>query len=136
MSAPSLTSRVSRFTVVGFVGFIVDGGILVLMHDVAGVNPYASRCVSFPVAMTVTWLMNRLLTFSDRKDARAADELGRYAAVAVTGALLNMLIFFALVRYVSLMNQTVLLPLAIAAGIALVFNYLGSHYFVFRHNTQ
>ena len=136
MTAPSLKTRLSRFTFVGFVGFLVDGGILVLMHDVFGVNPYASRCVSFPVAMTVTWLMNRLLTFSDRKDARAGSELGRYATVAIAGALLNMLIFFALVRYFTFMSEIVLLPLAIAAGIALVFNFIGSRFFVFRHQAS
>ena len=133
MPAPSLKTRLSHFTVVGFVGFLVDGGILVILHDVYSVNPYASRCVSFPVAMTVTWLLNRVLTFADRKDARATSELGRYAMVAVAGALLNMLVFFALVRYFTFMGEIVLLPLAIAAGVALIFNFLGSRFFVFRH---
>ncbi len=133
MPAPSLKTRLSRFTLVGFVGFFTDGGILLLLHDVYGINPYASRCVSFPVAMTVTWLMNRLLTFADRKDSQAASELGRYAAVQVVGALVNVLVFFALVRYFSFMSDIVLLPFAIASGIALVFNFLGSHFFVFRH---
>ena len=32
------------------------------------------------------------------------------------------------------MSEIVLLPFAIASGIALVFNFLGSHYFVFRHS--
>ncbi|MEM1175288.1 MAG: GtrA family protein [Pseudomonadota bacterium] len=136
MPAPSLKTRLSEFTLVGAVGFVTDGGLLVLLHDVYGINPYASRCVSFPVAMTVTWLLNRWLTFADRKDSRAASELGRYAVVAVCGALLNMLIFFALVRYFSFMSEIVLLPFAIASGIALVFNFLGSQHFVFTHQNE
>ena len=52
-----------RFVIVGGVGFCVDGGILVLLHQYFGLGILVSRLFSFLVAGTTTWYLNRRLTF-------------------------------------------------------------------------
>jgi len=57
----------------------------------------------------------------------------RYAAVNGLGALLNLGIFFWLLHQFSVLANAPLIPLAIAASIALVFNFLASRQIAFRY---
>ena len=52
------------FCIVGGIGFLVDAGILGLLVHGFGADPLLSRLLSFPCAMTVTWYLNRRVTFS------------------------------------------------------------------------
>lgn len=131
MPSQSVPLRFGLFLIIGAIGFVVDAGILLFLHEVREVGVYLSRCISFPVAMTVTWILNRLFTFADTKTAGRGREWGRYAAVNGAGALLNLAIFFLLVSNVTALQEAVLIPLAIAASVALIFNFLGSRHFVY-----
>jgi putative flippase GtrA len=131
VSPQSIKLRLSQFLMIGAIGFVVDAGLLLFLHERMAINVYLSRCVSFPLAMTTTWLLNRLFTFSDSRSPGRGREWGRYAVVNSIGALLNLGIFFVLVTFVALLQDAVLLPLAIAAAVALVFNFLGSRFFVY-----
>lgn len=125
--------KIGNFATIGGIGFIVDGGILTLLNSVFEFDLLLSRLVSFSVAVTITWFLNRRKTFADRKDRRPAREWGRYAIVNSIGALLNMGIFFWLVHGYSSLAAMPLVPLAIAASIAFVFNFFASKHVAFRH---
>lgn len=125
--------QASSFAVIGGLGFIVDGGILTFLNSVYGVDLLPARLVSFSAAVTTTWLLNRYQTFSDRKEARLVHEWGRYAAVNSIGSLMNMGIFFWLLSHYPILADVPLVPLGIAASVALVFNFFASKYVVFRY---
>jgi len=126
------SEQVRKFASIGAVGFVVDGGILTVLNSLYAFDLLFSRLVSFSVAVTVTWYLNRHRTFSANKDRRAALEWGRYTVVNSIGALLNMSIFFLLVHQFKLMADMPLLPLAIASLMALTINFLASKHIVFR----
>jgi putative flippase GtrA len=127
-----LAVQTSRFVLVGAIGFLVDGGILTLLHSVFDVGLLHARLVSFAVAVTVTWYLNRQHTFADKKDANAMDEWGRYAFVNTIGALLNLGVFLWLAYRFEILADWPIVPLAIAATIALAFNFFASRRFAFR----
>jgi putative flippase GtrA len=129
----SISWQASNFVVVGCIGFIVDGGILTVLNSVYDIGLLQARMVSFSVAVTITWLLNRTRTFADRKDHRMVREWIRYAAVNCLGAFLNLGIFFWLLHQFSVLANAPLIPLAIAASIALVFNFLASRQIAFRY---
>ena len=120
-----------NFALIGAIGFVIDGGVLTVLNSVFGLDLFRSRLVSFSIAVTVTWALNRWRTFADRKDRRAAREWGRYAIVNGLGALLNMAIFFWLIQHYAWAASQPILPLAIAATIALNFNFFASKYVAF-----
>ena len=125
--------QAGHFVAIGAIGFMVDGGILTLLHSVFDLSLLHARLISFSIAVTITWYLNRQHTFSNSRDARAMNEWGRYAAVNTVGALLNLGIFLWLIfRFEALANWPIV-PLAIAASIALVFNFLMSRSIAFRH---
>jgi putative flippase GtrA len=106
---------------------------LTFLNSICGLDLLRSRLVSFSFAVTVTWCLNRRQTFAERKDARAAREWGRYAIINSVGALLNMTIFFWLLHRYSFLEKVPLVPLAVAAVGALIFNFFASKHIVFRH---
>lgn len=124
--------QAGSFAVIGGIGFVVDGGILTILNSLYGVNLLPARLVSFSAAVTTTWFLNRQRTFADSKDKKPVSEWGRYTAVNSIGSILNMGIFFWLIALYEALARVPLIPLGIAASVALVFNFLASKYIVFR----
>lgn len=122
-----------RFAVVGSVGFVVDAAILTFIANVAGMGVYLPRLISFPVALLCTWQLNRIWTFPGAADQKRLSQYGRYAAVQITGALLNLAIYALVIFFgPDWFGNFVGIPLAIASGTAMVFNYFGARYWAFR----
>jgi putative flippase GtrA len=122
-------ARLMRFVGVGGIGFAVDAGVLTLLVEVAHVPLLSARLVSFTCASFVTWLLNRLLVFGDRRrsDTAAAygnrEEYLRYMAVQITGALTNLLVFFAVTWLAPSWALHVVVPLAIGSIVAAGVTY-------------
>jgi putative flippase GtrA len=121
-----------RFGMVGTVGFIVDAGVLQALVSWAGWGPIVARAVAFPTAVLATWLLNRNFTFRTSPQRTLGRSLGRYVAVSLAGASVNFLIYTLLVLGSAAMAAHPVVPLAVASGVALIFNYLGSKFFAFR----
>lgn len=121
-----------RFGLVGAVGFAVDGGLLQLLVSLGGWGPIAARGLSFPAAVLATWWLNRSITFRGQDGGGLLRSLVRYLAVSLVGTGVNFGIYTSLVLASATLAAHPLAPFAIASGIALVFNYLGSKHFAFR----
>ena len=127
----SIQAQASTFFFIGIVGFIIDGGILTLLHAGFDFSPVSARFVSFPVAVSVTWLLNRHFTFARREGRHIGKEWLLYGIVNTTGALLNLGCFILLVRTWDQLAAYPIVPLAMAASIAMLFNFTGSRFLVF-----
>jgi putative flippase GtrA len=129
-------SRLAReawlFILVGAIGFCVDGGLLLVGHEQLGFAWAFARLLSFTGAVTVTWLLNRSLTFSNQSGPLTLDEWRRYFAVNGVGAALNLGIFSMLMEFVPSFSSQPLIALAVAATVALTFNFFMSRRLVFQ----
>lgn len=117
-----------RFCAVGAIGFVVDVAALYALSDLLGW--YGARLASFLCAATITWMLNRRITFADdRSDGRMHEYL-RYLASMLGGGLVNYLVY--LVALHGLEG-----PYAPAVGVALgslvglLVNYLLARHIVF-----
>lgn len=120
--------RFLRFAVVGGTGFVIDAGLLALLHHGAGLDPFSSRLVSISVAAFSTWRLNRIVTFGASQSSQASEGL-RYATVAGLTACFNYLVYAA-----TLIVWRDLPPLAaavFATVAAMGLSYLGYSRFVF-----
>jgi putative flippase GtrA len=125
-----------RFAVVGVAGFVVDAGVLTLLVSLPWWNVYVARCVSFGLAVLVTWLINRRWTFASRSMSRASaagTEYARYLVVQVIGALANLGVFVAVLAVQPALIRYPVVPLAIGAVAGLLVNYFGARSWVFVH---
>ncbi len=126
--------RVARFGVVGGTGFLVDAGVLMVLLSMGWANPYIARCFSFPPAVLVTWLLNRCFVFESHADSLRAKgrEYGRYFAVQFLGVLINFAVYSVCIFLFSFFRDWPILALAAGSGVAMVFNFIGAGYWVFR----
>lgn len=125
------------FCAVGCIGLAADIATLVVTRDVLGV--YAGRVVSFLVAATVTWLLNRSVTFSREalhQRRSVMQEYVHYLSIMATGGVVNYVTYTLLAW--NLDQHTWALSLYVAAGsvAGLGVNYLGASRWLYRPRLQ
>ncbi len=139
MSVPSLLPAarlrtVFWFGVTGVLGFLVDAGLLHVLASGWHVNLYLARACSFTCAATVTWVLNRLITFAapQRRPQELAVEWTAYFAASLGGGCINYLVFALAVRVSPLLHQIPTLGVALGTLAGMSFNFLMYSRFVFR----
>jgi putative flippase GtrA len=128
---PRFPRRITVFGGVGAIGFAVDAGMLQALF-LMGMAPLRARLISFPLAVTVTWLLNRRWTFRDRSAMGGRLGYPIYLLGQALGALLNMGVFVVSIHLRPTMAMHPIVPLAVGAAAGLAFNYLWSSLLVFR----
>ncbi|WP_374621863.1 GtrA family protein [Devosia sp.] len=117
------------FAVVGAIGFGVDGLSLMLLMTI-GLPPLIARPPAFLIAVTATFLLNRVFTFTERRAASARSEAAGYLAVQVLGALVNYGVFAAVLGMIPTIHP--LLALAAGSIVGMVFNFAVLRTLVYR----
>ena len=123
-----------RFAVIGGIGFVVDAGILTALVTLQGWHHYPARAISFAAAVTVAWALNRRFTFTKTKDAKR--EYARYFGVQIVGAVINLSTYVLVIEAWPATAATPVIPLAIGAALALVFNFVAARFFVFANESH
>ena len=126
-----LLTQILRFGAVGGVGFVVDGGLLWLLLA-NGFDPYLARALSFPVAVVVTWALNRNWTFRATRDASAAGQFRRYFGVQVVGTLSNYLVYSLIIGVFGTAGFTIFCAFALGSALGAIINFCGARYIAFR----
>ena len=121
-------SRLVRFAFVGGVGFLTDAVVLALLLAATPLGPFLARLASIGLAMAVTWLCNRTLTF-EPSGRGALHEGARYGGVAIAVSMVNYLIYGGLLLAMPWISP--LLALIIASFAAMALSYLGYSRLVF-----
>lgn len=121
------------FCVVGGVGFVIDVAALGMMRGVFGV--FGARIFSFLTAATVTWLLNRSVTFSGKSktDGRGmVREYFHYLGIMAAGGIVNYAIYSALAWNFdqSLWGLSAYVAAGSIAGLGV--NYLGVSRWLYR----
>jgi len=121
-------SRILRFVIVGGIGFVADAGVLALLLSFTPLGPFVARLVSIGVALGVTWLCNRTLTFQPSQRGMLR-EGARYGGVGITTSIVNYLVYSGLLLAVPSMPP--LAAMVVASLAAMVLSYLGYSRLVF-----
>lgn len=126
--------RFARFAAVGVIGFVVDGGLLQLLVSGLGSEPITARFVSFPLAVLVTWALNRSFTFGQSNEGMraAVHSAARYFLVSIGGTLVNFTIYVLLITEFDWLRTLPIVALAVASLAALASNYVGAKFLAFR----
>jgi putative flippase GtrA len=134
MSAAAL--RFAKFSCIGIAGFLVDAGVFQALVSFAGVSPYIAKILSFPVAATVSWWLNRTYTYASSGRVGAGSQWAQSLAVNVVGGLANYAVFAAVYAAVPLATAYPVMAVAAGAVAGLVFNFTLSDKLVFRSRSS
>jgi putative flippase GtrA/SAM-dependent methyltransferase len=121
--------RFLPFVGVGAIGFAVDAGVLTLLVNGFDWGHYEGRAISFPCAVTVTWLCHRHWVFERTSNVRK--EYAQYLSMQLVGATLNLCTYVALIETFPMFERWPVVPLAIGGIVALLFNFNIAKYVVF-----
>lgn len=95
---------------------------------------YQSRCIAFIIALTATWLGNRLYTFADMKSSSYGTEWMKFAVSAGCSAIPNFLMFSVILKILGEGILTGLIALSLGVLAGAITNYFLSSRWVFTHS--
>lgn len=127
-----LATSFVRFCVIGGVGFVVDCAVLLALMHWASADALAARLVSFACAVLVTFDLNRRWTFRDAAPRPFLVEFLAYLGIQGFGFVCNFGIYAACYFALRPSQTAPLVSLAIASAGALLVNYAGARFLVFR----
>jgi putative flippase GtrA len=119
-----------RFAVIGTAAFLVDTAVLYLVRDAVGL--YAGRVISFFVAVTFTWALNRRFTFPEVPGAPALRQWLQFVGANGIGAAVNYAVYAVLVTFVPFIAIHPVIAVGAGALSGLGFNFTASKRWVFR----
>src|SRR5262245_20996023 len=97
--APSTRVQLLRFALIGALAFVVDAVALNAAMRFAGVNHYVGRAISYLLAASFTWALNRRYTFYARASTEPLSEWAKFLAANAFGGLLNYTTYAVLVAF-------------------------------------
>lgn len=121
-----------QFGVVGAVGFLIDNAFVYAAHFLFGMGLILAGILSFFVAATGNWFLNRIWTFRGASTGRLHHEWLRYLATNAIGFVLNRGVYIALIATTRICLAHPVLALAAGSVAGLGVNFVVSRRVVFR----
>ena len=125
------SKQLAWFGVAGFLGFVVDAGIVQLLVSKFDADPYVGRLFSFLCAATATWLFNRHFTFHQRGDYTLFGEWSRYVVAMSAGFAVNYTAYALVVYFSDFVRAWPSIGVAIGSLPGSAVNFLGARQWVF-----
>lgn len=119
-----------RFAAVGGIGFLVDAVALYALVKLGGA-PLLMRLVSFAVAVSVTWALNRLWTFAKTAQTPRREYV-TYVSVQTAGVAVNYAVYALVLSMLTPSPAHAVFALACGSAVALVGNFVGARTLVYR----
>lgn len=128
--------RFIKFAIAGFLGLIVDYGLLnVLAHGLHVYEPIAVG-VAFVTAATHNYVWNRLWVYPEARHVKKRKQMPLFLAVNAMGLGINELVLFSFYTPISLLVGSSVIGLnltkAISAVIVMIWNYAVNRLVTFR----
>lgn len=126
-----------KFGVVGFSGMIVDYGFLYLFKEVVGVPALWANVISFTLAATSNYILNRIWTFRSH-DKQVGKEFAKFFIVSLIGLGISTLTLYLLLLWRPEWEETWQFYLLkfVAIVITTLWNFFGNLLFTFREKKK
>jgi putative flippase GtrA len=125
---PANWIQLFKFGLVGGSGYLLNLAVFALLFKAGHVHHIGAAVLSFCVAVTNNFLLNRSWTFRDARGGHPGFQAARFFAVSVAGLGVNLLVLYGLVDIV---DAPVVLSQAIAVAVAMPFNFVGNKLWTF-----
>jgi putative flippase GtrA len=133
---PTTQIRFLKFSGVGVIAFLVDVEVFQGAISLTGMSPYVARVVSFVVATSAAWLLNRTFTFRDAETVRPDLQWVRFFAANLAAGALNYAVFVAMIAVWPLAAARPVIALAVGSLCGVSFNFTTYHRYVFRTGAE
>jgi putative flippase GtrA len=121
-----------RFAAVGVVGLFADMAALTFALNVLILDVYSGRVLSYLVAATTTWALNRRFTFVAADRASPFRQWLKFLGANAVGGLVNYAVYAVIVTFTAIGASWPILGVAAGSVAGLCFNYGINKFWVFR----
>lgn len=90
-----LIAQFMKFGVVGFIAFLIDYGLLMLLSQAFGWDPVPAAAVSFIVSLVFNYLASMRYVFTRKENMSRAREFVIFCVLSAIGLLINEVIIWA-----------------------------------------
>ena len=125
-------TRFLKFSGIGIVAFSIDVLAFQAALSLAGLSPYTARVVSFVVATSAAWWLNRTFTFHDADIGRPDLQWARFFAANLVGGAVNYAVFVVTIAVFPIAQAHPGLALAAGSASGVFFNFTAYRRYVFR----
>jgi putative flippase GtrA len=129
----SLLQQIWRFALVGIAGYVVNAGMVEALAPAMG--PICAQVLAFPVAVTVTWWLNRRYTFGASHRAIHHEWL-RFVLANALGWVVNNGAYVWMIFSMPLAYKHPALAVAVGSLAGMVFNFAMTRQFVFQPSSR
>jgi putative flippase GtrA len=129
---PGLRKSFALFVAAATVGFIIDAGVVTALVRGFAWGPWQGRFVSFPLAVTATWWLNRRYAFRGTGGGDRRVEYAAYWAIQLAGAAVNFGIYGLCLHEAPVLASFPFVPVAIGGVAAMLFNFAVARSTVYR----
>lgn len=129
LARTGLSEDFIRFGVVGTLGFVWDTATVYALRGLIGL--YFAGVVSYCVASSANWALNRIWTFRHRQHGAAHVQWAKFFAANLIGFVFNRGTYFTLISVSSLCHHQPVLAIIAGSAAGLCFNYFLSKRYVF-----
>lgn len=136
-----VVKQLMKFAVVGAINTGVDFLVLNLEMALTGITSgtlmLPQNSISFAVATTNSYLLNKRWTFEDSNSQKEGSKFSQFLGVSLIGVIINSSVVYAITTFVSpIMNISPQLwanvAKLLATGVSLIWNFLGYKFIVFK----
>jgi len=124
----SITWEFFKFVVVGGIGTFVNVLILYLLTEKVGIYYLFSAIISFIVAMTNNFILNKIWTFKENMKFNAGKKYLQFGLVSLSALLVNLIFLYI---FTEIFGIYYIISQILAIGIALIINFLGNKIWTF-----
>ncbi|MFK5892379.1 MAG: GtrA family protein [Pseudomonadota bacterium] len=114
----------SKFIIVGAIGFIIDLSVYLLLVQL-GLSLYVSRILAFIFAVQATYTLNKQFTFSKRSGSRLHYIMGQASGIGI-----NYVSFVLFYNYI--IPGSSIIAFVSGSAIALFYNFTVANVWVFK----
>ncbi len=129
-SLPKWAVELTRFGVVGVVGFVANAASLLILARFA--NLYVSGLFAWVIAATVTWHLNRIWTFAGRDHGGLFRQWLHFLGANSFGAALYYATYASAIGFFPFVTSHPVLAVAAGSVVGLIANFTLSRRLVFR----
>jgi len=119
-----------RFGIVGITNTLINLAVLYILTEFFGVYYMVSAVFAFLVAVTNSFLLNKVWTFEEKVNYRTSSKYVKFFTVSIIALIFNLIILYVLVEYFGMWYMG-----AQIIGVAsnLIINFFGNKLWTFRN---
>lgn len=126
----ALLTEFVRFGLVGFAGLFVDTAVVYATRYSLGL--YGAGALSYVIAASVTWILNRIFTFRGRGSGPIHRQWAMFLLTNTLGFVLNRSVYALLVTFVAAAASQPVIATSAGAVAGMFINFSLSRRLVFR----